>query len=149
MYEGQHPSLSKQGEVPVGFSRFVDNVVDIPGRGKTDVMHVLDLQSDLYDDLVKHGGKHTSPEKDLAEATQLRSDLTNLLEKAADRPLKTPGSRDFFKDIPDYLDDALAAAKEKYNTLGAISPYDPEVVAIKNAFNLTDRELIDFVKFFI
>lgn len=146
MYEGQHPSLSKQGEVPVGFSRFVDNVVDIPGRGKTEIMHVLDLQSDLYDDLVKHGGKHTSPEKDLAEATQLRSDLTNLLEKAADRPLKTPGSRDFFKDIPDYLDDALAAAKEKYNTLGAISPYDPEIADIKNAFNLTDKELIDVVK---
>jgi hypothetical protein len=148
MYEGQHPSLSKQGEVPVGFSRFVDNVVDIPGRGKTDVMHVLDLQSDLYDDLVKHGGKHTSPQKDSKERAQLTSKLTDILEKASDRQdaLKTPRSVDFFKDIPDYLNDALAAAKEKYNRQGAISPYDPEIADIKDAFNLTDNELMDVVK---
>jgi hypothetical protein len=149
LYEGQHPSLSKQGEVPVGFSRFVDNVVNIPGRGKTEIMHVIDLQSDLYDDLMKHGGKHTSPRKDSIEGENLRSSLIGLLEKSADKVEASgnPSVRDYFMDIPDYLNNALSAAKEKYNRTGtAINADDPEILQIKNTFNLNDKEMLEFMK---
>jgi hypothetical protein len=149
LYEGQHPSLSKQGEVPVGFSRFVDNVVDIPGRGKTEIMHVLDLQSDLYDDLIKHGGKNTSPQKDAIEGDKLRSDLLGLLEKAADKQGASGKSKsiDFFMDIPDYLNNALEEAATKYNRSGtSINANDPAIFLAKDAFNLNDKEVLEFTK---
>ena len=145
MYEGQHPSLSKQGEVPVGISRFVDNVVDIPGRGKTEIMHVIDLQSDLYDDLLKHGGKHTSPQKDLTETSQLRSELRGLLEKASG---KLDESRRFSPEaISDYMNNAFQEAAIKYKKEGkAVNANAPSISLIKTQFKLGDKELMDVLK---
>jgi hypothetical protein len=145
LYEGQHPSLSKQGEVPVGFSRFVDNVVDIPGRGKTEIMHVLDLQSDLYDDLMKYGGKNTSAQKDIKETTQLRYELKDLLEKASNK--LDESSRRSPEAISDYVGNAFQEAYLKYKNSGkAINAKDPSIELIKTQFNLGDKELLDVLK---
>jgi hypothetical protein len=70
IYEGQHGSITTK-ENPVAFSRFVDKEAVIPGMGKTKVMHITELQSDLFDDIIKKGSKAGSKEKDLAEAVTL------------------------------------------------------------------------------
>jgi hypothetical protein len=70
IYEGQHPSVTGK-ENPVAFSRFVDKEAVIPGMGNTKVMHIIELQSDLFDDIVKKGSKTGSKEKDLAEVVNL------------------------------------------------------------------------------
>jgi len=70
IYEGQHPSITIK-ENPVAFSRFVDKEAAIPGMGNTKVMHIIELQSDLFDDIVKKGSKTGSKEKDLAEVVNL------------------------------------------------------------------------------
>ena len=70
IYEGQHHSITAK-ENPVAFSRFVDKEAVIPGMGNTKVMHIIELQSDLFDDIVKKGSKTGSKEKDLAEVVNL------------------------------------------------------------------------------
>jgi hypothetical protein len=70
IYEGQHGSITTK-ENPVAFSRFVDKEAVIPGMGKTKVMHITELQSDLFDDIIKKGPKSGSKEKDLAEVVNL------------------------------------------------------------------------------
>ena len=70
IYEGQHNAITGT-ENPIAFSRFVDKVATIPGRGKTKTMHVVELQSDLFDDIIKKGSKTGSKEKDFAEVADL------------------------------------------------------------------------------
>ena len=70
IYEGQHGSITKK-ENPIAFSRFVDKEAVIPGMGNTKVMHITELQSDLFDDIIKKGSKAGSKEKDLAEVVNL------------------------------------------------------------------------------
>jgi hypothetical protein len=70
IYEGQHNSITAK-ENPIAFSRFVDKEAIIPGMGKTKTMHIVELQSDLFDDIIKKGTKTGSKEKDLAEVVNL------------------------------------------------------------------------------
>jgi hypothetical protein len=70
IYEGQHNSITAK-ENPIAFSRFVDKEAVIPGMGKTKTMHIVELQSDLFDDIIKKGPKAGSKEKDLAEVADL------------------------------------------------------------------------------
>jgi hypothetical protein len=70
IYEGQHNSITAK-ENPIAFSRFVDKEAIIPGMGKTKTMHIVELQSDLFDDIIKKGPKAGSKEKDLAEVADL------------------------------------------------------------------------------
>ena len=70
IYEGQHNSITAK-ENPIAFSRFVDKEAAIPGMGNTKVMHIIELQSDLFDDIIKKGTKAGSKEKDLAEVADL------------------------------------------------------------------------------
>jgi hypothetical protein len=70
IYEGQHNSITAK-ENPIAFSRFVDKEAIIPGMGKTKTMHIVELQSDLFDDIIKKGTKAGSREKDLAEVADL------------------------------------------------------------------------------
>ena len=70
IYEGQHNSITAK-ENPIAFSRFVDKEAVIPGMGKTKTMHIIELQSDLFDDIIKKGPKAGSKEKDLAEVADL------------------------------------------------------------------------------
>lgn len=61
-YTGQHPSIVKDN--PIGFARYVDSPVTVPGYGTMDSMHFLELQSDRLDDLIKHGSSKGSVEHD-------------------------------------------------------------------------------------
>ena len=78
VYKGQHPSLTPKRS-PIGFSRFVDQTSNIPGIGETKVMHMIELQSDLYDDIIKQGTKSGSKAKDIEEIEKLKPKITELL----------------------------------------------------------------------
>lgn len=74
IYEGQHKSLTPKGE-PVAFSRFVDHTTSIPGRGNTKVMHMIELQSDLLDDIFKKGSKSGNKASDTEELKKLGASI--------------------------------------------------------------------------
>jgi len=78
VYKGQHSSLTPKRS-PIGFSRFVDQTATIPGMGETKVMHMIELQSDLYDDIIKQGAKSGRKTKDIEEIEKLKPKITELL----------------------------------------------------------------------
>jgi uncharacterized coiled-coil DUF342 family protein len=78
VYKGQHVSLTPKRS-PIGFSRFVDQTANIPGMGETKVMHMIELQSDLYDDIIKQGSKSGSKAKDIEEIGKIKPKITELL----------------------------------------------------------------------
>jgi hypothetical protein len=99
IYEGQHASITVK-ENPVAFSRFVDKEAAIPGMGNTKVMHIIELQSDLFDDIVKKGSKAGSKEKDLAEVVNLDKKAFQIehsgpFQKEAVDKLKTISSKHY------------------------------------------------------
>jgi hypothetical protein len=87
LYKGQHTSVTGNINNPVGFSRFSDHLVKLPDLGRIRVMYVNELQSDLYDDLMKKGPVTRDKLKDVEEAV----DLSNQAYMTA---LKTFGEDD-------------------------------------------------------
>jgi hypothetical protein len=131
IYKGQHGTLTPEGGVPVAFSRFVDITANIPGRGETKLMHVAELQSDLLDDLLKKGGKHTSPEKDKLEATAIQEKLTAMMQKKLDASSITTLKPEFI------INSWSNAVRTKSNTF---------IDQIKDTLKLTDNEVLDITK---
>ena len=70
LYEGQHPTVTPGGH-PVGFSRFTEHTVDVPGHGTLEGRHIHDFQSDLAQDVRSKGPKGGNLEKDKAEYEKL------------------------------------------------------------------------------
>jgi hypothetical protein len=118
IYEGQHPSVTGK-ENPVAFSRFVDKEAIIPGMGKTKAMHIIELQSDLFDDIVKKGSKAGSKEKDLAEVVNLdkkafqiehsgpfQREAVDKIKQVRNKQYSTPAEKsEAYKDILDRYPD--------------------------------------------
>jgi hypothetical protein len=70
LYEGQHPTVTPGGH-PVGFSRFTEHTVNVPGHGTLEGRHIHDFQSDLAQDVRSKGPKGGNLEKDKAEYEKL------------------------------------------------------------------------------
>jgi hypothetical protein len=76
-YTGQHRTIVKDN--PIGFARYVDSPVKVPGYGTMDSMHFLELQSDRLDDLIKHGSSKGSVEQDQKSIAQFDAKAKALL----------------------------------------------------------------------
>jgi hypothetical protein len=70
LYEGQHPTVTPGGH-PVGFARFTEHTVDVPGYGTLEGRHIHDFQSDLAQDVRSKGPKGGNLEKDKLEYEKL------------------------------------------------------------------------------
>ena len=70
LYEGQHPTVTPGGH-PVGFARFTEHTVEVPGYGTLEGRHIHDFQSDLAQDVRRTGPKGGNLEKDKAEYEKL------------------------------------------------------------------------------
>ena len=94
-YKGSHVAVNPEKN-PMGFSRFSEHQVNVPGIGKLDGIYVSELQSDMFRDIKKLGKKGGSAAKDREELTSLFSGIKSKLE-----PLRTQiedrfGSMDSF-----------------------------------------------------
>jgi hypothetical protein len=78
VYASQHPTVTS-GAHPVGFSRFVEHEIDVPGYGTLQGRHVLDLQSDLAQDVRSRGPKGGSAARDQAEYDNLNEQRSKML----------------------------------------------------------------------
>ena len=103
LYTGQHPSLTPESGTPVGFSRFADVDVNIPGLGEKKIMHVAELQSDLYDDAVKEGSTFYSKEKDTEEIGKLLNQASAIIYKNKDTGI-TRNAEDLLSEIKSAFD---------------------------------------------
>lgn len=70
-YKGQHASVAKQPH-PIGFSRYTEHEVALPGMGEVKGRHFHELQSDLAQDIRQKGPQGGSLERDEAELATLR-----------------------------------------------------------------------------
>jgi hypothetical protein len=100
IYKGGHPAMTQQGNQPVAISRFTDHTVTLPDLGKVKLMHVNELQSDLYNDIWKQGSISGSQLKDHARATDLSKEGYALA-------LKEGGTKgqELFYDLVNYKKD--------------------------------------------
>jgi hypothetical protein len=73
LYEGQHPTVTPGG-YPVGFSRFTEHEVTVPGYGTLQGRHIHDFQSDLAQDVRRAGPKGGNLKKDQAEYDKLTAE---------------------------------------------------------------------------
>ena len=128
VYQGQHASITTK-ENPIAFSRFVDKVATIPGRGDTRVMHVIELQSDLFDDIIKKGSKAGSKEKDLAEAVTLD-------KKAFQIEQSGPFQREAIDKIKQARNKQYASPAEQSDAIKQVLDRYPEL----------KPQLIDYIK---
>lgn len=86
LYEGQHPTLTPGGH-PVGFARFTEHTVDVPGYGTLEGRHIHDFQSDLAQDVRRTGPKGGSLAKDKAEYDKLVAEqAAGMAEPPANMP---------------------------------------------------------------
>jgi len=94
-YKGSHAAVNPEKN-PMGFSRFSEHQVNVPGMGKLDGIYVSELQSDMFRDIKKFGKKGGSAAKDKEELVSLFNGVKTKLE-----PLRTQiedrfGSMDSF-----------------------------------------------------
>jgi hypothetical protein len=73
LYEGQHPTVTPGGH-PVGFARFTEHEVTVPGLGTLQGRHIHDFQSDLAQDVRRMGPKGGNLKKDQAEYDKLNAE---------------------------------------------------------------------------
>lgn len=129
IYEGQHKSLTPKGS-PVAFSRFVDHTVDLPEKGETKVMHMIELQSDLLDDIFKSGPKSGSKVKDLEELSKTQASI-KALEESNPQLIDPMKKLDHLKSM--YAGFAPAERSEAYRK---IIQQNPEL----------EKELMEYLK---
>jgi hypothetical protein len=128
IYEGQHGSITTK-ENPIAFSRFVDKEAVIPGMGNTKVMHITELQSDLFDDIIKKGSKAGSKEKDLAE-------VVNLDKKAFQIEHSGPFQREAVDKIKQVRNKQYASPAEQSEAMKEVLNRYPDL----------KPQLIDYIK---
>lgn len=129
LYEGQHKSLTPKG-TPIAFSRFVDHTVNLPDKGETKVMHMIELQSDLLDDIRKTGSKSGSKVQDLEDLLKTEASIKKILKE--DPRLVDPARKlDHIRSI--YPNSAPVEKSEAYRS---IIKENPEI----------EKELIEYLK---
>jgi hypothetical protein len=129
LYEGQHTSLTPKG-TPIAFSRFVDHTVNLPDKGETKVMHMIELQSDLFDDIFKEGTKSGNRQKDIAEMAKLQSKVDDIVN--SDKRIKSAAEKinHIRASFPS------TAPTEKSEEITKIIKQNPEI----------EKELVEYLK---
>jgi hypothetical protein len=69
-YKGSHTAVNPEKNA-MGFSRFTEHTVNVPGMGKLDGIYVSELQSDMFRDIKKLGKLGGSKQSDLKEMQSL------------------------------------------------------------------------------
>jgi hypothetical protein len=129
LYEGQHKSLTPKG-TPIAFSRFVDHTVNLPDKGETKVMHMIELQSDLLDDIRKYGSKSGSKVQDLENLLKTEASIKKILKE--DPRLVDPAKKlDHIRST--YPNSSPVEKSEAYRS---IIKENPEI----------EKELIEYMK---
>jgi hypothetical protein len=140
LYKGSHPDITQKVNQPVALSRFTDHVVDIPDIGKTKVMYVNELQSDLFNDIWRVGSKSGSKYMDLQNSKKIYDEGLSLAMKK--------GGEDegvaLFRDLVKYKKDArFETAREKAAALEKIKQaYGEENASlIKELLPIADKHV--------
>jgi hypothetical protein len=133
LYPGQHGTLTPESGTPVGFSRFSDVTANIPGLGEKKLMHVAELQSDLFDDAVKQGSIASSKEKDIEALGKIRNQVASIIYKNKDTGIT--------KEPENLL----------YEIKSAFVPGDKELQKIeldklRKQFNIDEKDFIELLK---
>ena len=140
LYRGAHPDITQKVNQPVALSRFTDHVVDIPDIGKTKVMYVNELQSDLFNDIWRVGAKSGNKYMDLQNSKKIYDEGLSLAMKK--------GGEDegvaLFRDLVKYKKDArFETAREKAAALEKIKQaYGDEMAPlIKELLPIADKHV--------
>jgi hypothetical protein len=94
-YKGSHTAVNNQPNA-MGFSRFTDHTVNIPGIGKRDGMHISELQSDMFRDIKKEGKVGGSREADIQEVRSIVDGIKTKFDPIKDKLEKEYGGVDSF-----------------------------------------------------
>jgi hypothetical protein len=94
-YKGSHTAVNSQPNA-MGFSRFTDHTVNIPGIGKRDGMHISELQSDMFRDIKKEGKVGGSREADIQEVRSIVDGIKTKFDPIKDKLEKEYGGVDSF-----------------------------------------------------
>ena len=111
-YKGSHAAVNPEKNA-MGFSRFTEHTVNVPGMGKLDGIYVSELQSDMFRDIKKMGKLGGSRDADTKEIQALVNGIKTKLASVGDKLDKSYGGTDAFlftvSDIknPDALSSVL------------------------------------------
>jgi hypothetical protein len=94
-YKGSHTAVNSQPNA-MGFSRFTDHTVNIPGIGKRDGMHISELQSDMFRDIKKEGKAGGSREADIQEVRSIVDGIKTKFASVKDKLEEGYGGIDSF-----------------------------------------------------
>jgi hypothetical protein len=94
-YKGSHTAVNSQPNA-MGFSRFTDHTVNIPGIGKRDGMHISEFQSDMFRDIKKEGKAGGSREADIKEVRSIVDGIKTKFDPIKDKLEKEYGGVDSF-----------------------------------------------------
>ncbi len=94
-YKGSHTAVNPERNA-LGFSRFTEHTVNVPGMGKLDGIYVSELQSDMFRDLKKLGKLGGSKQADVKEIQSLVSGIKSRFAPIENKLEKAYGGTDAF-----------------------------------------------------
>ena len=94
-YKGSHTAVNPEKNA-MGFSRYTEHQVNVPGMGKLDGIYVSELQSDMFRDIKKLGKKGGSAGKDKQELSSLFNSVKSRLDPLKSQIEDRFGSMDSF-----------------------------------------------------
>lgn len=94
-YKGSHAAVNPEKNA-MGFSRYTEHQVNVPGMGKLDGIYVSELQSDMFRDIKKLGKKGGSAAKDKQELSSLFDSVKSRLDPLRSQIEDRFGSMDSF-----------------------------------------------------
>jgi len=94
-YRGSHTAVNPEKNA-MGFSRFTEHQVNVPGLGRLEGIYVSELQSDMFRDIKKLGKKGGSAAKDKQEVTSLFDGIKTRLDPLRQQIEDRFGSMDSF-----------------------------------------------------
>lgn len=130
-YKGSHTAVNPEKNA-MGFSRFTEHQVNVPGLGKLDGIYVSELQSDMFRDIKKLGKKGGSAAKDKQEVASLFDGIKTRLDPLKQQIEDRFGSMDSFMFVlrGDMTGKADPAAFSDFlTTLGPISKGKADQIA--------------------
>ena len=83
-YEGKHPTVAGKNN-PIGFSRFTEHEVNVPGYGALQGRHLHELQSDMFNAIREKGHKRGSVANDQIEYDRLSEQVRQVKSKTTDK----------------------------------------------------------------
>jgi hypothetical protein len=130
-YRGSHTAVNPEKNA-MGFSRFTEHQVNVPGLGRLEGIYVSELQSDMFRDIKKLGKKGGSAAKDKQEVTSLFDGIKTRLDPLRQQIEDRFGSMDSFMFVlrGDMTGKADPAAFSDFlTTLGPISKGKADQIA--------------------